>query len=579
MELRTLCDLYFEGAKKGLGDERFLRKGPEGWKPIGIAEIQEQVRLFAGALLSVGVAPGDRVAILSYNRPVWAMVDYAALTIGAASVPIYSTLPSDQVQYILRDAEPKVVFVENAEQFEKTKSLASQTHIVNLESGGGELWNAFLERGRGLTAEEHRKRADQVTPDDLATVIYTSGTTGNPKGVMLTHRNLASNVQGTCSILPFTETDLALSFLPLSHVFERMCDYTLFYLGATIAYAEHIDKVADNLIEVRPTFMAAVPRFYEKVYAKMQAAVAALPPKRKKMFDWAYGVGGLEAAFRMRGQTPPLGLRWRYWWAQKLVLRKFHARVGGRMRVLISGGAPLSKEIAQFFWALGFSVYEGYGLTETSPVLTVNYPGNAKLGSVGRKLPGVDLEIASDGEILARGPNIMKGYYKLPKESAEVLQNGWFHTGDIGEFDAEGFLKITDRKKDLMKTSGGKYIAPQPIENKLKMHPAVASAIVVADKRKFPSVLIVPDFSVLKSFVGVDGPPEVLVQDPKVRAFFRKILEQTNEGLAHFEQLKKFELLPAEFTIGSGELTPTMKVKRRIVEKRYSELIDTLYQE
>lgn len=562
-EPRTICDAYFAGRDRGQTDERFLHKTPQGWEPMSMDDIDEQVRGFAGGLLALGIQPGDRVAILSYNRPEWAIADYGALTIGAASVPIYSTLPRDQVQYILQDSGAKVVVVENDEQAAKVEGLGIA--VVRLP------WDPFL---KPISSAEHRERASKVQPDDLATLVYTSGTTGVQKGVMLTHRNLTTNMLACCEVLKIDETDLALSFLPCSHILERQVDYTLFYSGATIAYAENTDKVAANLEEVSPTVMAAVPRFFEKVYGRIQEAAAALPPKKKKLFQWAIGVGGLEAAFRMKGLPVPLGLRWKYFWAKTLVLKKFHKKVGGRMERFLSGGAPLNRDIAQFFFAMGFTVLEGYGLTETSPVLAVNREGGVKLGTVGPAIPGVELKIAPDGEILAKGPNIMTGYYKLPEATAEVLKDGWFHTGDIGELDADGYLKITDRKKDLVKTSGGKYIAPQPIENRLKAHPAIANAVLVADRRKFASVLLVPNFDYLKAHL-----PSTDVKSPQVRAFFQQVVDEMNASLAQYEKIKKFELLPSDFTIDSGELTPTMKVKRRKVEERYKDLIEALYQE
>jgi len=579
MEPTTLCEAYFAGCSRGTPAERIRYKKAGTWRSMSTKEFADQVRAFAGALRSAGIGPGDRVALLSYNRPEWAVADYGTLTAGAVNVPIYSTLPADQCEYILKDSGTKLVVVEDEEQFRKIGALSDSLRVVNLGTGGGDPWEEFLRRGAGFSETEHREAASRVQPEDLATLIYTSGTTGTPKGVMLTHRNLASNLWAICQVLQFGPEDRGLSFLPLSHILERQVDYTLFFGGAELAYAEHVDKVADNLREVSPTVMAAVPRFFEKVYGKIQEAIAAMTPRRRALVNWALVVGSMEAAYRMRGQLPPLGLRWKYWWAKRLVLRKFHQRVGGRIKLFVSGGAPLGRDIAQFFYAMGFNILEGYGLTETSPVLTIARPGGVKLGTVGPAVPGVELRIAEDGEILARGPNIMKGYYNLPEATAEVLRNGWFHTGDIGELDSEGCLRITDRKKDLAKTSGGKYIAPQPIESKLKSHSAIANAILVADRRKFASALIVPNLDFVRSKLTVTGTPEELVKDKRVLQYFQEIVDELNSGLAQYEKIKRFHLLPADFTIATGELTPTMKVKRRIVEQRYKELIDELYRE
>jgi long-chain acyl-CoA synthetase len=552
MNAETLDAVYREGIRNFPRPDRFLQKTDGAWRAISTAEFDRRVRACAAALAGAGIGPGDRVAILSYNRVEWAVVDWACQLLGAADVPIYTTLPEEPVNYILRDSGARAVFVENAEQAAKVNAGPS---VVSFDPAPGvEPFEAFLGRAAGDPPEA------RVSPEDLATLIYTSGTTGEPKGVMLTHRNLVSNLKAACAPLDLGPGDVALSFLPLSHIFERILDYAYFAHGAQIAYAEHIDRVSDNLLEVRPTVMGAVPRFYEKVYSRIREAVAALPPWRRRLFEWARRVGAEEAALRRRGRPVPLGLRLRFALARRLVLRKFAARVGGRMRYFISGGAPLPPDVAEYLFSLGFTILEGYGLTETSPVLTLNRPGDIKLGTVGKPLDGVEIRIAPDGEILARGPNIMKGYHNKPAETAEVLRDGWFATGDIGEFDEEGFLKITDRKKDLLKTAGGKYVAPQPIENRLKLHRAILNAVVVGDRRRFPAALIVP-------------------APGAAREEIQEAVDEVNRSLAPFEKIKKFALLDRDFTIEAGEVTPTLKVRRRIVEERHRSVIDALYAE
>jgi long-chain acyl-CoA synthetase len=550
-EPRTLGDLFRLAVEMHPRPDRFLRKTPGGWQPVSTAEFARQVRACAASLASLGLRRGDRVAILSYNRLEWAVVDYACQLLGIADVPIYSTLPADQVAYILQDSESKAVFAENAAQAEKVRGRVP--HLVTFEPApDAEPFSKFLERGAEPPAAE-------VGPDDLATLIYTSGTTGTPKGVMLTHRNLVSNVVSSCEVLRCAADDVLLSFLPLSHSFERIMDYALFWCGASIAHAEHVDKVVPNMIEVRPTVMAAVPRFYEKVYAKVRDGVTKKGAVARAIFEWARRAGAVEAEFRRRGAAVPLLLRWKMAVARALVLGKIQGVVGGRMRSFVSGGGPLSRDVAEYLYSLGFTICEGYGLTETSPVLTLNPRNRAKLGAVGPAIPGVELRIAPDGEILARGPNIMRGYLNKPEDTKAVLSDdGWFSTGDIGEIDAEGYLRITDRKKDLLKTSGGKYIAPQPIEGALKLHAAVLNAVVIGDRQKFPSALIVP-------------------APGSTREDVQKALDAVNASLAHHEQLKKFALVEMDFTIEGGELTPTLKVRRRVVEKKYQALIDEIY--
>jgi long-chain acyl-CoA synthetase len=550
MEPRTLADVFRLSLERSPKPDRFLRKRNGAWEPVSAAELDRDVRACAAGLAALGVRRGDRVGLLSYNRYEWAVVDWACQLLGAADVPIYSTLPADQTRYILADAGAKVVFVENAEQAAKVAGLP----MIAFDPAPGARPFADLLKTPG---DPPIVEAD---PEDVATLIYTSGTTGVPKGVMLTHTNLVSNLVSCCSVLNCSAEDVVLSFLPLSHSFERILDYALFWKGATIAHAEHVDKVVANLAEVRPTLMGAVPRFYEKIYAKIQDAARAMPGWKRGLFEWARKTGAVDADFRRRAERPPFGQRLRMSIARFLVLRKFAARLGGRMRLLVSGGGALSRDVNEYLWTLGFTILEGYGLTETSPVLCINRSERTKLGTVGPAIPGVEIRIAGDGEILARGPNIMKGYLNKPEETAAVLRDGWFATGDIGELDADGYLKITDRKKDLLKTSNGKYIAPQPIENKLKLDPSVLNAVVLGDRRKYPSALVVP-------------------APGATRERIQAAVDAVNRELAHHERIVKFALVEKDFTIEGGELTPTMKVKRRAVETKYADLIAGLYAE
>jgi long-chain acyl-CoA synthetase len=548
----TLAEVFTRGIEKFPRPDRFQQKSGGAYRPISSEEFARRVRACAGALAAIGIGRGDRVALLSYNRVEWAIVDFACLLIGAADVPIYSTLPPDQCAYILQDSGAKAIFVENAEQAGKVRGRVP--HLISFDpTEGCTSFEDFLRTGKDAPATT-------VAPDDLATIIYTSGTTGVPKGVMLTHRNLVSNMLASGSAFDVTPKDTILSFLPLSHSFERIFDYLFFWWGASIAYAEDVDKVAENLMEVRPTIMAAVPRFYEKVYAKIRKSIADKKPWQRRLFEWARSVGAILGELQRRGANPPLRARFVHWIAKALVLNKLAARVGGRVRFFVSGGGALSREVAEFFCSIGLPILEGYGLTETSPVLCVNRLRAARLGTVGPAIPGVELKIAPDGEILARGPNIMKGYYNKPEETAQVLHDGWFSTGDIGEIDAEGFLKITDRKKDLFKTSGGKYVAPSPIEGQLKLSPHILNAVVIGDRRKFASALIVPAKGVTKEEIGKD-------------------VAALNASLAHHEQIKKFELVDKDFTIEGGELTPTMKIRRRVIEQKHQALIDGMYAE
>ncbi len=567
--MRTLADLFRTGLDAGRGRARILHPTKEGYRSLTAEEIEFRVHRAAAALVARGIRPGDRVALLSYNRPEWAIADYAAQLIGAVTVPLYSTLTPDQAGFILSDSGAKLVFAENAEQLAKVKP-GLETGVFD-PAPGATTFEAFLNE-----ASSPPPGAD-VDPAALATIIYTSGTTGTPKGVMLSHRNLVSDIAALLDIVEFTTEDISLSFLPVSHSFQRCVDYAIFSRGATVAYAESIDSVAKNLLEVRPTILCAVPRFYEKVHDRVLQSIESMPGWRKRLAHWALRVGAGEMKYRIRGQSAPFGLRMKRALAHFLVLRKIRERTGGRIRLLVSGGAPLGKETNEFFNALGFTLIEGYGLTETSPVITLNRPGAVRIGTVGQAIAGVDVRIApEDGEILVRGPIVMMGYYNKPQETAAVMTDGWFRTGDIGELDADGYLKITDRKKDLLKTSGGKYVAPAPIEGRIRQHPYVANALLLGDRRKYAAALIVPDFAVLeREHPGLGR--AALTTHPPVLAALQAHIDAINATLSSWETVKRFALLEEDFTIQGGELTPTMKVRRKIVEEKRRETIERLY--
>jgi long-chain acyl-CoA synthetase len=467
--------------------------------------------------------------------------------------------------------------------------------VIVFEPAGGQAgapatgsvlaFDALAERGRAAlsspsVATELAKRRAAVSPDDLATLIYTAGTTGDPKGVMLTHANLVSNVVAVGEVIDFSSHDVALSFLPLSHSFERLVVYAYLYYGATTIFAESMDTIARDLLRVQPTFMTGVPRVFEKLHARVLEAVEAGSPLRQRLFHWALGVGGAYARARKAGSISPL-LRLRHAIADRLVFAKVRSRTGGRLRLLISGSAPLAQTTGEFFEAIGMPIVEGYGLTETSPVLTANPPRANRLGTVGPAIPGVELRIAEDGEILARGPNIMRGYYNRRDATAEVLRDGWFHTGDVGVIDADGYLTITDRKKDLIVTSGGKNVAPQPVEAQLKQHPLVAEAVLIGDRRQFIAALIVPAFPLLETRLRAlgetPGSREAMCDHQQTQALYQEIVDSVNRGLAQYEQIKRFAVLCTEFSIAGGELTPTLKVRRSIVSGRWQNVIDALY--
>ena len=564
------------------------------WASISHQTIRTQVRRVALGLRALGIRKGDRVAILSENRPEWLYADYGCLTAGVTDVPVYPTLPAEQVPDVVADAGAVAIFVSNAAQAAKIERMRVEMpllrHVITFEaiaSAGTTMTLAQL-MAMGATDESpeaiarYEAEALAVEPSALATLIYTSGTTGKPKGAMLTHDNFFSNASATRDAVEVGPDDLALSFLPLSHVFERQADYLLFSRGCTIAYADSVDTVPLNMMEVRPTMMMSVPRLYEKLYARVLDSAISAGGLKKQIFFWARGVADRWADEKLAGLVPGGLLALQYRFAQRLVFSKLKARVGGRLRFFVSGGAPLASEINKFFYAAGLTILEGYGLTETSPVISVNTPAAFRIGTVGKVIPGVEVQIAADGEILARGPNIMQGYFNRPDATAEAIDaEGWFHTGDIGVLD-DGYLRITDRKKDIIVTAGGKNIAPQPIENLVKTNKYVSQAVMIGDRRKFPIILVVPNWEQVEKWAKIK---DILWTDraqllamPTVQAKMDKEVLSQLTGLARYEMPKRVVLLERDFSLDSGELTPTLKVKRRVVDKNYKPLIDRVYE-
>lgn len=564
------------------------------YRPLTYSEVRMNAELTAFGLASLGIQRGDMVSIIAENRPEWVYADQAIAALGAISVPVYPTMTAKQNEYIFNDAGVKAVIVSNQFQLNKVlKSLPSVPtlkHIVVMNEGaavdGAISFSDLLKRGEEFMAKNPRhveEARSRVKPEDLLTLIYTSGTTGNPKGVMLTHRNLCTNIIDSATCIRIEENDILLSFLPLSHSFERMAgNYTAMACGATLAYAESIETVQNNLTEVRPHIVTTVPRLFERMHSRIMKQVDAAPPKRKKIFFWAVETGRKFVRARKAGKFSPL-LKLKHAVADRLVLGKIRQRLGGRIKFMISGGAALPKEFGEFFESIGITIIEGYGLTETSPVISVNRMDNYKFGAVGQPIPNVEVKIAEDGEILARGPNIMKGYWNLPEATAEVLDSdGWFHTGDIGEIDSDGFLRITDRKKHLFVSSGGKNIAPQPIENLFLSNKYIEQFVLVGDRRMFCTALVVPDFDAIKAYATDHGIPVThnheLIRHPDINRLIEQEVEHIQKDLANFERVRKFILLAKPFTIEDGELTPTQKVKRKVVEEKYADVIDGMYQ-
>ncbi|MFN2400503.1 MAG: long-chain fatty acid--CoA ligase [Gemmatimonadaceae bacterium] len=592
-EAGTLNKLFFNSIERFNKPNALQVKVGGSYQPISHRTVADRVRRTALGLRALGVAKGDRVAILSENRPEWVIADWACLTSGVIDVPLYPTLPAEQIGYILRDSGALAAFVSTEQQAAKLAQIRSQVPGLKTVIGfGASAWpgvDMTLEamEALGAAAESesaiasYKAEALQVQPDDTATIIYTSGTTGEPKGAMLTHNNIYSNVRGCSKILPFMETDTSLSFLPLSHILQRMADYLMQGTGVSIAYAESIDTLIANFGEVKPTIVFSVPRIYEKIYARVLENALSGSAIKRRIFFWAKGIGEKWAEIKLSGREPQGMVAFKYRMAHRLVFSKLQQRVGGRLRYFVSGGAPLAPEINKFFFAAGLVILEGYGLTETSPVIAVNTPDNFRIGTVGKLIAGVEVKIAADGEILTRSPCVMKGYWNKPEATREAIDSeGWFHTGDIGVLQ-DGFLTITDRKKDIIVTAGGKNIAPQPIENQVKTNKFVSQAVMLGDRRKYPVMLVVPNFEQLEKWARdekiLTSDRKGLLAEPAVQAKMNKEVLGQLGSLAHFEMPKKVGLLENDFTIESGELTPTLKVKRRVMEKNHKSLIDSLY--
>jgi long-chain acyl-CoA synthetase len=558
------------------------------WLPISSDQIYQRVRALAKAFLDWGAEKGCRIAIISENRWEWGVTDFATLAIGATNVPIYPTLTGEQIAVLLQDAGCRIAVVSTRQQFDKLNAVRNQTQLERIlimdsttPPQGAIAFSQILAAADARGTERDPvfdALVRSVKPSDLATLIYTSGTTGEPKGVMLTHRNISSNQQYALAEFSIDHTDACISFLPLSHITARALDYAMYSRGAQVAYCSQFDKLPQAMKEIRPTVFVGVPRVYEKIRQEVERR-SALSPAKNRILCWAIGVGGRHRDTVYSGGKPS-AITWKL--AQKLVYEKVREAFGGRVRIFISGGAPLGIDTAKWFAAAGIPVWEGYGLTETSPVIALNSPIRQRMGSVGRPLPNVELKFAEDGELLTRGPAVFSGYWNKPTANAECFEpDGWFRTGDIAHLDADNFLYITDRKKELLKTSGGKLVAPQPIENKLKNSRLVAQAALVGDKHKFISALISPNFAALEEWAGQHGiaakTRHELVSDSQVTALYGEIVREVNGTLANFETIKRFRIVPEEWSLDSGELTPSMKLKRRVITAKYAKMVGELY--
>ena len=583
MNIRTLNDVFFTVANRN-HDRVMLNRVDGVWNPVTADQLHRWVTATARQLQSWGIGKGDRVVILSENRPEWAVTDFATLLLGGIVVPIYATQTAEQSLYLFQHSEARIAFVSSRKQYEKVESIRAQTKLERIvvmdkveDLPDVPQMQYILSGAADLQDAEIETIANSIQPDDVATLIYTSGTTGTPKGVILTHGNIASNLGMTADLVDIGQEDVAVSFLPLSHITARHVDYLLFQRGVTIAYCPNFDDLPQTLTEVRPTLFVGVPRVYEKIHNKILQTTTGT---KLKIFNWALSVGQKHRE-RILDNIIPKSLAWKL--ANHLVFDKVRKGVGGRARLFLSGGAPLGRELAAWYADIGIRIDEGYGLTETSPVIAVNVPSQHRLTTVGKVLPNLEVRIATDGEVLVRGPSVFNGYWNMPEETAAAFEEDWFKTGDIGHLDEHGFLSITDRKKDLIKTSGGKFIAPQPIENSLKANPFVGEAAVVGDKRKFPAVLIVPNFPILEDWAASKGiataSRKELVRSTQVQRLYKDVVDELNQNLAQYEKLKKVLVLPEELSIADGTLTPSMKLRRRHLEQRYHKQIDALYAE
>ncbi len=603
-EYTPLPRLFLEAVDRFANPRTQMYRTAAGWRAVSANEMLRRVAGLAKALAGLGIQRGDRVGIFAPNCPEWHVADFAIQGLAAVVVPVYFRESPERLTYILKDSGARIAFTAGEEQSSKIagcrQNLPTLEHVISTAAaadfrdatpgaaqGDAPLYGTLRYQDLiATTAEaeiaEYRRRAAEVTSDQLATIIYTSGTTGEPKGVMLNHANLSSNSRDFSGDFEMSPSDVALSLLPLAHVYERTIDYGNIFQGVSIAYVEQPESIAQALLEVRPTTMAAVPRFYEKTYANIIEKGHRESGVKRKIFDAAIRTASAAVAWRAHGKSAPWGVKLRWRIADRLVYSRIRAGVGGRIRIFSSGGAPLAAELAEFFWSVGLPVYQGYGLTETSPVVTFNSPKMNKVGTVGRPIPNVQLRIADDGEILVKGPCVMQGYYHKPEETHAVLTpEGWFSTGDIGRIDADGFLSITDRKKELLKTAGGKFVAPAPIENLLKTSPLISNAMVVGDRRKFASVLVVVNFAGIEEEARKAGrefsTAAQAIGDPWVRDLMSHEIERLTSSLAQYERPKRFALLEQDFTYANGELTYTLKLKRRVIEEHYQDTIARLY--
>jgi len=589
----TLADVFTHVARKHKRPDTLNYKSDGRWTSISSDEMLRRAKSIAAGLHAIGVGPGERVAILSESRVEWTLTDAGSIFAGTIDVPIYPTLTPPQVRYILNDSGASVLFLANLEKFNELKDALGECpqvkHIVFFEPEGitgteGLTLGQLEERGRELEPGHIDRTVATTKPDDLATIIYTSGTTGEPKGVMLTHSNLVSNLIDSSGHLSFGEHDIALSVLPLSHVFERQAMYMYLNRGMAVYFAESLQTIGPNLREVRPTVLVGVPRIFEKIYARIRERAAEAGKVSAALLAWSVSVAREYAKHTIAHQPVPAFLKLKHRIASKLVFSKWQWAFGGRMRLLVSGGAALPEDLQYIYIGAGIPIVQGYGLTETSPVITTSKIEDNRPGTVGKAIPNVDIRIAEDGEIEVRGPNVMQGYYNKPEETRAVFtSDGWFKTGDIGTLDKDGFLRITDRKKELFKTSGGKYISPQPIEQAIKGSRFVSQVVLIGAERKFPAALIVPVWEQLESYCKLKGievkSRSELCHHPRIVDLIQRQIDTLTPNLAKYERIKKVALLENEFTIEGGELTPTLKVKRRVIDDKYRDVIEKLYEE
>lgn len=597
-DFKTIPQMFYSITKEfGRTIERpvFKHKINNQWIDYSYNQLFSETEKLAFGLSSLGVKRGDKVSIIAENRPEWVYSDMAILGLGAVDVPLYPILTSETIEFILNNSESVGIIVSNRFQLNKVLKIRGNCRnlkfiiVMNGDDKGNERDVFSIQeiqaKGINLKREQPDFFEDSIQvcqENDLCTIIYTSGTTGEPKGVMLTHKNIISNVKAAHEIFDIGPTDIFLSFLPLCHIFERMAGYyTALSGGCLIAYAESIEKIAQNMEEIKPTIVTAVPRLFERMYSKIKKNFESQPEKKQKIINWSIEIGKAYQIAKKSGQPIPVFLTLKHKLADKLVFSKLREKTGGKIRFFISGGAALSRELGIFFESVGILIIEGYGLTESSPVIAANRLNDYKFGTVGKVMPGVEVKIAKDGEILAYGPNIMQGYYKNRKETEETIKDGWLHTGDIGVFDAEGFLIITDRKKHLFKTTGGKYIAPTPIENMFLASKYIEQFILIGDRRMFVSALIVPDFEALKEYADANRIQykdiDDLVQMKQIYELLDKELDQFQKKLANFERVRKFAILDKPFSIETGELTPKLSLKRKVIEERYKDLIEGMY--